>query len=36
MGKLVAACTDSQEMVGFVLILSVLFVTLHLWKAVVS
>ena len=31
-----AACTESQEMVGFVLMLSVLFVILHWLKAVVN
>ena len=36
MGRPVAACNDLQEMVEFVLILSVLFVTLHWWKAAVN
>ena len=36
MAKLVAACTESQEMVELVLMLSVFFVILHWWKAVVN
>ena len=31
-----AACTESQEVVELVLMLSVLFVILHWWKAVVN
>ena len=36
MGKLVAACNDLQEMVDFILMVSVLYVILHWWKVMVN